>query len=128
MAKKKSKFDTPIGKIDIRGTSYNIFLYPYSLYKNRHHDSEAHMTQNPPQMHFCDKYMEYGTVSHELFHCYVKSCFYDFVVNSNAEDLEEIACEIFANFGEEIIEKAKKITELLKNENQLRKGSKNESK
>lgn len=113
MARKKSKFDTPIGEIGIRGIKYKIFLYPKSLYCGRNPGQEAHMTTSPPELHFCEEYCTLETIKHEIFHCFVRSCFTQAMSDLTSDDLEEVACEMFAHFGVTMLQMAQEIEQLI---------------
>jgi len=115
MARKKSKFDKPIGKVDIRGTEYKIFLYPKSVYCKRHPGQEAHMTTSPPEMQFCEGYCTLETIQHEVFHCFVRSCYTQAMSDLTVYDLEEVACEMFANFGVNMLVISQEIEQLINN-------------
>ena len=121
MRRKKSKFDVPVMEIDVRGVLYKVYLYPKQLFNSRHHGSEAIHTQSPSSMQFSEQYCTLTHVSHELFHAYLASSFFHCQVNQAAEDLEEVACETFAQFSHVINKQADDILEALKKELNRRK-------
>lgn len=95
-----------VNELNVRGIVYSIYLYPHYIFKKKFPDCNAIMDEEAREIHFSEKYRDVATVRHELFHAYVKACFYDYIPNPTAEGLEEIACETFSHFAEEITDNA----------------------
>jgi len=120
MSKKKSKFDTPIDEIDIRGLKYKICLYPKSIFNARYPNTLAQVEEEPFIMRFCQENLQLSVIKHELFHCFMASCFLSTQSEISPGDTEEVACDVFAYLSDEIIEKALFIENLLKTEESRR--------
>jgi len=116
MRKKKSKFDSPIGELDIRGLKYKICLYPKSIFNSRYPNTMAQVEEEPFIMRFCEENLQLSVIRHELFHCYMASCFLSTQNEMTAENVEEVACDVFAYLTSDIMKKAYKLEEMLKNE------------
>lgn len=120
MARKTSKFDVPCDEILVRGLKYKIYLYPPSLFAKRHPNAYAIHTCDPYTLQFSEQYCTLKYVKHELFHAYIASTFFQYQVNQNAEDLEEVVCELFSEYCQVISDQAISILKTLKNEKNIR--------
>jgi len=123
MRNKTSKFDTPIGEIDIRGISYKICLYPKSIFNSRYPNTLAQVEEEPFIMRFCEENQQLTVIKHELFHCYMASCFLSAQNDMVPENVEEVACDVFAYLAGDILKKSYELQEIMKNELDKRKGS-----
>lgn len=116
MSKKKSKFDKEITEIDIRGLKYKVCLYPKSIFNSRYPNTLAQVEEEPFIMRFCEENLQLNVIRHELFHCYMASCFLSTQTDISPGDTEEVACDVFAYLVDDILEMSYKLEEILKNE------------
>lgn len=119
--KRASKYDEPVVEVYVRGIPYKVTLLPKQLFNNRNSGAEAIHQSQPYKLEFSEQYCTLKHVYHELFHAYLATTFYHFQVNQSAEDLEEVACETFAEFGQIIVDQGKNIFNHLKAELDRRK-------
>lgn len=114
MGRKSRHGDEFLMKIDVRGLDYKVFLWEDNKYFSRFRGSYAHTTSNPYEIHFCKQYSTLAIIKHELFHCFLASCFVDSWENEDSKNLEEVACDVFGLFDEKIRDLALSIENSIK--------------
>jgi len=120
MPKQKSKYDTPIAKLNVRGIVYEICLYPKSVFNSRYPNTLAQVEEEPFVMRFCEAHIRPRVIKHELFHCYMASCFLSTQSDLSPQDAEEVACDVFAYLSDQILEAAQELQQVLETELNLR--------
>jgi hypothetical protein len=101
-------------KISIRGKVWKVRIFTNAQFSERHDDDAAAITVFPREIHFRIGYLDLTTIIHELSHAYFEES------HTSSADLkpyqvEELMCEVFGEFGAEIIKTAKKLKKFLKN-------------
>lgn len=95
-----------VTNINVRGIIYSIYLWEDDAYKDEFPESLAHTTSHPAEIHFSKSHRDLITIKHELFHCFLASCFVGAWDTESSANLEEVACEVFSHFDEEIADLA----------------------
>lgn len=96
-------------RIDVRGMEYKVYLWPKDAYQKFQPGSMACMSLVDVSLHFSEQFPDLKTIKHEVAHAYIKSNFMDYTNNLEADDLEEVACEVIAHFDLKMIETSKLI-------------------
>lgn len=120
MRKTVPEYDKSIGEIDIRGICYEIYLYPLTIFDRRYPNCLAQVEEGPSLMRFCEENLDLVVIKHELFHCYMASCFLTVQPDTSCINVEEVACEIFATFSDKITEKSRELKKMLETETKRR--------
>ena len=102
-----------VTKIDVRGKEAKIYLYDLDAWsklcvKEGSPFMEAYFSTSSFSLHFCTAYLNQENITHELAHSYIYTGYPD-VLNLSVEQVEELACEIFANHGSRILTQANTI-------------------
>lgn len=105
-----------VKSIDVRGIKYEIYLYPETEFKDRFPNCLAEMSENPFEIRFNEEHIEKDVIKHELFHCYMASCFLTSQEELTSGDAEEVACDVFAYFSTAILDEAERVYLSLKAE------------
>lgn len=109
MASKVNHSMYEVLKIDVRGMEYKVYLWPSEHYQKFMPGSMACMSLTDLSMHFSEQFPDLKTIKHEVAHAFIKSNFMDYTNNLEADDLEEVACEVIAHFDLKMIEISKLI-------------------
>ena len=104
MASKTNHSAYKVLEIDVRGMMYKVFLWPKDEYQKFMPGSMACMSLVDLSLHFSEQFPDLKTIKHEVAHAFIKSNFMDYTNNLEADDLEEVACEVIAHFDLKMIE------------------------
>ena len=88
----------------ILGIPFTIYLVNRTGMKQLGQDAYAFIQKDPePYAVFFDERLENSLIRHEVFHMYAFTTFAHVMVENSAEDMEELAADLFAYRAEEII-------------------------
>lgn len=98
-------------KTKINGDTWNIEVVTTKQMKKERDDAE-HLggicVISKKLILISNDCVDYETIAHELYHAYFSTLYLADTNNILVEDFEEIAAEMFANKGEEIVRKARR--------------------
>lgn len=99
-----------VTSLEVRGVVTNILLKSKRSYKKEApKESVAYTEWSKRQIVLCVDDVSKETIRHELCHAYIKSGFTDQIPDLSQEQLEEMFCEVLANFGPIIIKQSNDI-------------------
>ncbi len=102
-------------KIKIKDIEWSFAVLGDQEYVRKHGaDSQGITDKDDKLVHFKESRLSLALVKHELLHVYFSSCCIDSATELQAEDAEEIAAEIIAHHGEDLLKISKKLYNSLK--------------
>lgn len=103
-------------KTKINGATWTIESATTRQMKKERHDGE-HLgglcIPDQKRILIAEDCIDYKTVAHELYHAYWSTLYLDDTNEIKLLDIEEIAAAMFADKGEEIVRKAKRVLKRL---------------
>lgn len=95
------------------------------MFKGRYPDALAQVEDFPYLARFCEENLELEVIRHEVFHMYVASCFFSTMVTEAAEDMEEVAADLFGTLADQMLQKSQELRDFLINVRDRRRSEKN---
>lgn len=87
---------------------WTIYLADDTDVVSMEEEDAAHVDLGTKEVFIRENYLNLENVRHEMFHLYTKYCFIG-SATLNQDQMEEVACELFANRGPEMLAKAEEI-------------------
>ena len=99
--------------LNIKGIAWKVVIQTPGAYKRMHgSDSSAIMYPDDRELYFKKDHLKFGTVCHELLHCYIASAGTTSADMRN-DQVEEHICELLEDHIFDLLNDAKKVMDFI---------------
>ena len=102
--------------LTIKGVQWKVFIQTPAAYRRMHgSDSSAIMYPEDRELYFKKDHLKFGTVCHELLHCYIASSG-TMSADMKASQMEEHICELMEDHIFDLLNDAKRVIDFIAKE------------